>query len=240
MVFWRGRRSEFSSKQGMRGGSAHLQSTFFISLFSMLGKLAKADGRVGEAEIAAVTKLIDEELQLPPQRKKVAIDIFNAAKDSPVAFESFASDFYDLFRGQPEVLQMMLEILERVARADGAITRDEERLLFSVRRVFRMTRNEGGYYEQFHNQDRTQEQKTTYEESREESPPPQEGVYSVLGLRADASVSEIKKAYRKIVLECHPDRLISKGVPEEFRARAEERFKEVQRAYDIISKERGF
>ncbi|MCF0262339.1 MAG: DnaJ domain-containing protein, partial [Sphaerochaetaceae bacterium] len=63
--------------------------------------------------------------------------------------------------------------------------------------------------------------------------------YAVLGLTESATNEEIKKAYRKLILEYHPDTVASKGMAEEFKEYATKRFREIQEAYEAISKERG-
>ena len=57
---------------------------------------------------------------------------------------------------------------------------------------------------------------------------------------ANASIEEIKKQYRKLVSEYHPDKIASKGLPEEFTKFANDKFREIKEAYEAIKEERGF
>jgi len=61
-----------------------------------------------------------------------------------------------------------------------------------------------------------------------------------LGLTPQATESEIKKAYRRLSIDYHPDSIASKGLPEEFTLFASEKFRSIQEAYEAIKKERGF
>ena len=115
----------------------------------------------------------------------------------------------------------MLDILIKVAVSDGVFSREEERLLERAAEIFK--------FETYRY--RTIKGKYVTHDSK---------AYSVLGVEKDSPVDEIKKAYRKLVSEYHPDKIAAKGLPEEFNKFAAEKFREIQEAYDTIRKERGF
>jgi len=74
-------------------------------------------------------------------------------------------------------------------------------------------------------------------------PPPQQKLddaYAALGVTPAATEDELKRAYRKLMSENHPDKLTSKGLPESMRQFAEERAREINVAYDLIKKARQF
>ena len=150
----------------------------------------------------------------------MAFNIFRTALDSPADFEDFAFQFYGRFRHQPQMVEMMIDILLRVSVADGALTVSEETLILSAVQIFQM------------NQARYEQIKAQYSVSSDQP-------YHVLGSRRSDSDEAIKKRYRQLVQAYHPDKIASKGLPEEFTRLAEEKFREIQAAYEDIRKERG-
>ena len=196
------------------------QMTFFVATFSMLAKVAQADGRVSLEEIQAVEGFMANELNLTPESKRFAVEIFETAIHSPMAFEDFASQFHNQFHNQPRLLDLMLDVLLRLSVADGNLTESEERLIRSAARIFHFS-----------------EQK--YHELKSRYAPDFEKYYAILGTNSKASDDEIKRQYRKLVKEYHPDTIASKGLPEEFTKFANDKFREIQDAYDAVKQQRG-
>jgi DnaJ like chaperone protein len=200
--------------------SEQAQLTFFVAVFSMLAKLAKADGDITQSEIEAVNRFMVENLNLDPRSRMVAMSIFNTALNSASSFEDFAGQFAGQFHAQPQILEMMVDILLRVAVADGRMSPNEERLILAAVRMFNF--GDAAYATL----------KSRYVQTSEKD-------YAILGARPDDPDDEIKRRYRKLVMEYHPDRILSKGLPEEFTKFAQDKFREIQEAYDSIRKERG-
>jgi DnaJ like chaperone protein len=196
------------------------QMTFFVATFSMLAKVAQADGRISPEEIQAVENFMANELNLNPESKRFAVEIFETAINSPMAFQDFADQFYHQFHNQPRLLDLMIDVLLRLSVADGALSDSEEKLISSAARIFRFS-----------------EQK--YNELKAKYAPAFERYYAILGINSKASDDEIKRQYRKLVKEYHPDKIASKGLPEEFNKFANDKFREIQDAYDAVRKERG-
>lgn len=196
------------------------QMTFFVATFSMLAKVAHADGRISPEEIQAVENFMANELNLTPESKRFAVEIFETAINSPMAFQDFAGQFYHQFHNQPRLLDLMIDVLLRLSVADGALSDSEEKLISSAARTFRFS-----------------EQK--YNELKARYAPDFEKYYAILGIHSRASDDEIKRQYRKLVKEYHPDKIASKGLPEEFNKFANDKFREIQDAYDTIRQQRG-
>ena len=196
------------------------QMTFFVATFSMLARVALADGRISPEEIQAVENFMANELNLTPESKRFAVEIFETAMNSPMAFQDFAGQFYHQFHNQPRLLDLMIDVLLRLSVADGALSDSEEKLISSAARVFRFS-----------------EQK--YQELKARYAPDFEKYYAILGIHSRASDDEIKRQYRKLVKEYHPDKIASKGLPEEFNKFANDKFREIQNAYDAVKQERG-
>jgi DnaJ like chaperone protein len=202
-------------------GVEQSQLAFFVSTFSMLAKLAKADGQVNEKEIGTIRSFADHDLGLSDGSREVAFNIFHAALASPASFEDFAVHFYNQFQNNNQMLEMMIDILLRVSAADGAVTVLEEALILSAVKIFHL------------NSDRYIQLKSKYMDSFDQA-------YHILGCRRHDSDEHIKKNYRQLVQTYHPDKIASKGLPEEFTRLAQDKFREIQSAYESIKKERGF
>lgn len=207
-------------EQGERGplsGVEERQAVFFTAVFAMLGKIAKADGRVCEQEIAAVRVFMTEQLRLPAAAQQFAIGVFNEAKDNDTPFEEYARQFGQVFAGDVALRTMFYQVLFSVAMVDGVLHPAEEALLRAAPvhlglhpDIFATVRRQFGHDLSHH--------------------------YAVLGLEHGASLTEVKQAYRRLAAEYHPDKVVSKGLPEDFARFAEQKFKEINEAYAVISK----
>jgi len=196
------------------------QMAFFLGAFSMLAKLAQVDGRVSEEEMDSIEHFMVHDLQLNQQSRGVAITIFNTALQSPGTFQDFTRQFYDHFRFQPQLLDLMVDIMLRVSIADGVLSDSEEQLIQSAVRTFNLSDSQ-------------------YSAIRSRYVSDVDKYYAILGCSRSDSDDQIKGRYRKLVQEYHPDKIASKGLPEEFTRLAEEKFREIQQAYDAVKKERG-
>ena len=203
------------------GNHEQAQAGFFISTFSMLAKMARADGRVTAEEIDLVTRFMREELALDPEAERYAVRIFRAAKDSPAAFEEFAGQFQEIFRHEPQMRAAMLDLLLRMAMADGQLDPTERAYLEHAARIFEVS---------------TQAFESLVGQHTEDF----EHFYRILGVEPDSTDMEVKRAYRRLVTEYHPDKVIAKGLPDEFLRFAEKKFQEIQSAYEAIREQRGF
>jgi len=161
-----------------------------------------------------------EQLRLSPEDERYAIEIFRNAKDSPHSFEDFARQFAQVFSSQPRMREIMLDLLVRLAAADGTVHPAEESLLRRAAEIF-------GLGEEL------------LEGVLGRHPADPSRHYAVLGLSAAASDQEIKARYRQLVVQYHPDKIMAKGLPPEFVELAQKRFTEIQAAYEAICAARG-
>ncbi len=196
------------------------QMTFFVAAFSMLAKLTKADGKVTDSEIASIEAFMTRDLNLDADGRNSAVNIFRQALNSPESFDAFALQFYRVFHMQPRIIELMMDVLFRVSVADGAISSQEEVLLQSAAGIFNI-----------HAMD--------YEKIKARYVKTVNKAYAVLKCDENASNEELKKSYRKLVSEYHPDKIASKGLPEEFTALASDKFREIQEAWESVKTERG-
>ena len=196
------------------------QAAYFVSMFSILGKLAKADGMVTRDEIAVVDNFISQ-LNIAETGKQFARQVFSQAKDSPYSIDDFAMQFQQISMGQPAVRVSFLDLLFRIAAADNRFHPAEEAALNRVKEIFRIDD------QQFNNM------KAAYFKDGDR-------FYKVLNCTPDCSNEQIKARYKKLVKDFHPDTIVSKGLPEEFTEFATKRFQEIQEAYENIRQERSF
>lgn len=216
-----GGRFEGQARPGFGGVSwqERAQAGYFVAVFSIFGKIAKADGRITKHEGELVERFLDQ-MGVQGQQRQFAIDIFNQAKDSPYSAEDFARQFAELTQGRREIHLNLLDMLFQIALADGKLDSAEEKMIYSVADVL-------GIEEQ-----QVKSIQGKYGKSSNRS-------YQVLGVDPKASDDEVRSAYRKLVNDYHPDKITSKGLPEEFVQFATKRFQEIQDAYESIKKERG-
>jgi len=213
-----------SNPQGSRIGfsdAQRKQALFFTAAFSMVGKLAKADGRVCEDEIAAIHRISREALGLDAQTQKFAINIFNQAKESTDSFASYARQFGDLFGQEPQLCNFMMNFLFEVAMADGTLHASEEQMLLDAKQAFRLHDSVYQSLRSRHTGASTGSQSLAKH-------------YEILGVSQGSSKAEIKKAYRLKVSEYHPDKIEGKGLPPEFIKFANDKVAEINGSYDAV------
>lgn len=213
---------DFSSTEAIPKLSSNEQTQmiFFVGAFSMLAKIANADGKICEYEHEIVEQFIKKDLRLNAESRNIAMTIFRKAADSNETFEQYATQFYEHFRSQPGFLEFILDVLVRVSTADGVFSEEEEALLLKAVRVFQYPTESYLKIKARH-----MERGIDY--------------HAVLGCDRQDSDEFVKKQYRKLVQEYHPDKIAAKGLPDEFVIFASEKFREIQDAYEKVSQERG-
>ena len=196
------------------------QAAFFISLFSILGKLSKIDGVVTKDEIAVVQAFI-KGLPIDETEKQFARQIFNEAKNSTYQIDDIAIQLYQTVKGQPALLISYFDLLFRIVAADGTFHPAEESALKRVKEIFNIS------------DDQYEDLKAAYFDDLDK-------YYKILNCTPESTNEEIKSSYKKMVKDFHPDTIISKGLPEEFIEFASSRFREIQESYEKIRQERNF
>lgn len=197
-----------------------VQLTFFVAAFSMLAKLVRADGQITREELDSIEKIMAHDLKLDYQSRQVAVNIFNTALNSPQSFQDYAVQFYSHFHYRPQLLEFMLDLLFKVSTVHGKLGKNEEELLIFAAKIFHFS------------EQRYQNIRLRYVRNHDQ-------YYAVLGCSPEDSDDLVKSRYRKLVREFHPDSIAAKGLPEEFTSFAQEKFREIQEAYENIKKQRG-
>lgn len=195
------------------------QAIFFVNFVSCLAKMAKADGRICEKEIQTVGMIFEKQLGLTGEGKQVAINIFNAAKDNSDPIEEYLRQLRGAAGYNPAIGMTFIAALHAVAMADGILANSEKEILVKTEQILGL--RSGTANNLFGNVDDI------------------DAMYEILEATADMSDQEIKKKHRQKSLEYHPDKLISKGLPEEFMKYANDEMVKINKAYDAIKKSRG-
>lgn len=198
------------------------QQAFLVAMISLAAKVAKADGRVTEPEVRSFDAFLRDRLGMGVEDRKVAARLFNEARDSAVPAEEFARQVRALIGHQPDRLVDLMSLLMSVAAADAGLHPAEERLLRTIAREMGMSA-------------RDYETAAALFAPREDP----DASYKVLGLTRAASDDEVKKAYRRLAREYHPDVVVNKGMGEDFRKFADEKMRAINAAYERIKNERG-
>ncbi|MFM7273571.1 MAG: co-chaperone DjlA [Gammaproteobacteria bacterium] len=217
----------------MRDASGARQ-TFFETAFTLMGSVAKCDGRISEPEIALTEQLIAR-MGLSADQRKEAIGFFKRGADPAFDIETQLRDFSVHCGMHANLRQMLMVFLFSTAAADGAVSGEEHALLKRV--ALRV-----GFSEpQFEQMLRMFAAQEHFSGARGAGARPDAlaEAYAALGMTANASDRELKQAYRRLMSQYHPDKLIAEGVPEEMIRLATERTQEIQAAWEIVCKARG-
>ena len=219
-----------------RGNQQRIQTAFFTASFYVMGAVCKADGQVSEDEIALARQVMGQ-MQLTSEQKKAAIALFNEGKKDDFPLAEVLQQLKQEIGFRPNLQRMFVEIQLYAAYADGVMHADEFRLLRKVCEVLRFPRQEFDQLDaairaQFHHQRTGQAGKPAGISLKD--------AYAVLNVSKNASDAEIKRAYRRLLSQHHPDKLVSKGLPEEMMKIATDRTHEIRTAYERIKEERNF
>ena len=193
------------------------QTAFAIAVVVLGAKMAKADGRVTMDEIEA----FKEVFHIPPEEAKNVGRLFNQARKDARGFEPYAKQVARLFHDNPAVLEELLAGLFHIARADGIAHPDEITYLSEVSAIFGLD-------------------ETTFERIQaSHTGTARTDPYAILGIPRDAGDDELRAAYRRLIREHHPDRLMAQGMPQDFIDIANEQMAAINVAYDEICAQRG-
>jgi len=196
------------------GNQQNSKEVFALSLIILSAKLSKADGHVSKEELIAVK----DKLQIPDSEIDQVAKIFNKAKDESTGYEPYAKQIAEIFRGNLNVLEEVINILFYIAEADGHVSNDEETMIANIAYIFGLS----------------QKQYQSIKESRKTSD--KLNPYIVLESQPTDDLKTIRKNYIKLSKEHHPDLLISKGVPVEVINESKNKMRSINAAWDQVQK----
>ena len=208
-----GKMSRARSSGGFRS-FAQPQQIFALSLIVLSAKLSKADGKVSREELIA----IKDKLKIPENEIDQVGKIFNKAKEESTGYEPYAQQIAQIYKGNINVLEEVINILFYIAEADGEVSSSEIIMIENIAKIFGLT----------------QVQINSIRESRKGSD--KLNPYIVLESNPDDDLQSIRKKYLKLSKENHPDLLISKGVPQEVIDESKNKMRAINSAWDQIQK----
>lgn len=209
--------SAFLAKITAPRPSPEMSIAFTIGVIALGAKMAKADGVVTGAEIAAFKQVF----RVPDRELSGVARVFNLAKQDVAGYDAYARQLARLFADRPQVLEDVIDSLFHIAKADGAVHERELVYLESVTEIFGFTKRDFARIKARH------------------LAPAKDDPYVILGIETFATDEEVRKHYRKLVRDNHPDKHIAAGVPAEMIEVATDRLARINAAYEAVSRERG-
>ncbi|ARB92226.1 co-chaperone DjlA [Legionella longbeachae] len=234
----------------------NVQKTFFEATFSIMGHLAKADGRVTEAELDIARQFMDE-MRLSREQKNLAKHLFNEGKQPGFNLNEILEKLKKSCKDNRDLLRLFLDIQYRAALTDGFSTKKIQILDIIFSKLdFAPLHRQYRFYEDFGTS-------YSYEQPREDEPQSREYsssesyssysrynyqstktnldyAYALLEISPNASKQEVKRAYRRLLSRNHPDKLIAQGLPQEMIKIANEKTQKIVKAYEIICSSKGW
>ena len=222
------------------GGNKTVQNAFFITTFSVMGHVAKADGRVSERQIQ-LARMAMQRMGLQGERKLIAMQHFNQGKQTQFQIDPALDTLRQLCPTQ-HLLRMFLELQVQTAYADGPPSARIKNLLQHISVKLGLGGINFAHIEAMlygHWQQQSSYQRH-YQQAPQQKPRSNlSEAYDILGTKPQASDAEVKKAYRRKMNENHPDKLTSKGLPKEMIELATEKTQQIKAAYEQIKQHRG-
>ena len=189
---------------------------FSIAIVALSAKMAMADGVVTFDEVAAFKRLVD----FPQSQARHIERLFDLARRDVAGYEAYAAKIAALYESEDPILADIVDALFEIARADSLVHESEIAYLADVARAFGLSDE-------------------VFERVKARHVVPEEGdPYLILGLDRALSFADLRAAYRRLVAEHHPDKLLARGVPSEFVAVANHRLAAINVAWGRIEKER--
>lgn len=240
------------------GKSLTRQSLFMQTTFAVLGHISKAKGRVTESDIQLARQLMVQ-MKLDEANQQLAQKAFTAGKEADFPLRQVIKEFREACGQRTDLLRFFVEVQMQAALQDGNLDPSEQQILFTIAETLGMSRMQfeqmiamvaaaqrfrSGYYQQqggYQQRSQSGYSGGSYGGYQQQSSGPTlEDAYSVLGVTASDDQNTVKRAYRKLMNEHHPDKLVAKGLPPEMMEVAKEKAQQIQAAYDLICKSKGW
>ncbi len=196
--------------------NASRKVAFTVAVIALSAKMAKADGIVTRDEITAFRQRV----HIPQAEVGQVGKFWDLARQTPDGFEGYAKQVAKLFKKKAPVLEQLLDLLFHIAKSDGAINPPEAQYLATVSKIFGFLEDDFARLMALHGDAGS----TPYE---------------VLGVSPDMRDTDLRKHWRDLVRDNHPDKLVADGMPEEFIKVATDKLAMINAAYDSIVCQRG-
>jgi DnaJ like chaperone protein len=220
------------SKNGERGGSVReISRLFFEMTFELMGRVAKIDGRVSEDEVR-VARRIMHGMRLTDEQVDYAIEHFTRGKSADYPLEKRLAALVEQIAGRGDLKRAFVQIQLQAAIGAGSVGAAKRQMLAHVASALGLSRAELAQLEAI--------VRGAGQGATESSAVTLEAAYRVLGVTPQASNDDVKTAYRRLMSQHHPDKLVARGLPVSMIGVAEQKTHEVRTAYERIKTQRGF
>ena len=216
-----------SASDYLPGNQQRVQAAFFSSVFSVMGYIAKVDGKVSKSEILLAQQVM-QHMQLSEDMQKAAKELFNQGKQNDFNLDEVLEQFRTESHRRTHLVRMFLEIQIQATYADGVFDDKEYDALKYIANKLRFPIPELERLIQQFSVASGKSSKLTIDDA-----------YVILGADKNLTDKELKTAYRRLLSQHHPDKLVAKGLPEEMTKMANEKTQEIISAYELIKKHRG-
>lgn len=243
------------------GDAERIKMAFFTATFSVMGHIAKADGHVHPTEIAFAEDVM-KQMKLDSELRSAAVKLFNQGKQPDFDAQALVLQFRQECQRRTSLYRMFIEIQIQASLADGTMSPEEERALLSVSSVLGFTENTfrqlemlvrfsmgmmgagagagaGGSQGGNAGAGRSGAGQRSAPDGFS-GPLSVRAAYKALGVNASDDKATIKRAYRRLMSQHHPDKLVSKGLPDEMIKLATDKTQNIQKAYEKIKDSRGW
>ncbi|MCX2962271.1 co-chaperone DjlA [Rodentibacter caecimuris] len=234
------------------------QELFMQTTFAVLGHLSKAKGRVTEEDIQIANQLMTQ-MKLDDNGRRLAQEAFRRGKEADFPIRQVIREFRIGCGQRVDLLRMFLHVQVQAAFSDSQLHEGEKEVLYVIAEELGLSRmqfeqmiamemaarafTQGWFYQQYQ-QGAYQQGNYQYQQNgggyQQSSGPTLSDAYKVLGVTETDDQSTVKRVYRRLMNEHHPDKLVAKGLPPEMMEMAKEKAQQIQSAYDLICKAKGW
>lgn len=220
------------------------QNVFFRTIFQVMGHVTKSKGQVTEADIVNANRLM-KRMQLNNTLKNAAQEAFYEGKDSNFPLRSRLREFRQVYFGHFYLMRMFLEIQIQAAFVDGSLHPNERQVLYVIAEELGISYHQfNQFLSMMKGSSQFSSQHESYQGNNHQTGQPQKpslkNACKVLGVSLHDDSQIIKRAYRKLMSEHHPDKFVAKGLPPEMIQIAKQKTQAIQQAYNILKREKGF
>jgi DnaJ like chaperone protein len=217
-----------------------VQKVFFETIFSVMGYLAKADGRVTENEIQ-IAKTLMKEMGLKSKQIERAKICFNEGKKTDFDLRTTLISLQSIVHDNPELVRLFIDIQYRAAQVDGLNVAKQEAFNTMLRYLgFAPLHKQHRFFDDFVYNTYKDEDDSSQQNHQQTHHGILDHAYGILDIPKNASKQDVKRAYRRLMSRNHPDKLIAKGLPEEMIKIANEKTQKIRKAYEKICEAKGW
>jgi DnaJ like chaperone protein len=227
-----GHQLDQSLRSGSGGSVREISRLFFETTFEVMGQVAKIDGRVSEDEVR-VARRIMQGMRLNESQVQSAIEHFTRGKRADYPLDARLATLAEQLGNRGDLARAFVQIQLQSAIGAGNVGPDKRQVLWRVASALGVSRADLAQIEAFV---RGFERGAPAQSAAQSL----EAAYRVLGITPQASNDEVKTAYRRLMSQHHPDKLVSRGLPQSMIGVAEQKTHEVRTAYEKIKTQRGF